>query len=324
MNAAAIRVLYDYNAWAHAQVWQAMKSLDEEQFTQSFDYSLGSLRDHLVHVASVDARWWARVRGADKLPLRLNPADFPTREDVSRLWSVVYHDISMVLEHMDDDFVTEDITYTARGEERTNPAWQILLHVVNHGTDHRAQMLYLLHQLGVKTTEQDFVYYLRDEMPPRGQVTVNGDMIRALFSYDTYATSRLVSECMAALDDDALDQDFGYSHGTVRRQLAHVIIAGQYWLGRAFDTDIESSVSSVFAAMTELGNNVTDKELTLPVEYTTSHGRPAANIRWEMLWHLVNHNTDHRAQTLAMLHELGAPTFEQDLMIYFWDYHDTL
>jgi uncharacterized damage-inducible protein DinB len=241
---------------------------------------------------------------------------------VSRLWSVVYHDIDMVLEQFNDDRVYKDVTYTARGTERTSPAWQILLHVVNHSTDHRAQMLHLLHQLGAKTVEQDFVYYLRDELPPRGQITVDGDIIRALFSYDMYATSRLVSECMAGLSNDALDKDFGYSHGTVRKQLAHLIIAGQYWLGRAFDTDIDGDVSSVFAAMTELANNVTDKELMAPVEYKTSRGRTAANMRWEMLWHLVNHNTDHRAQTLAMLGELGAPTFEQDLMIYFWDYHE--
>jgi hypothetical protein len=34
---------------------------------------------------------------------------------------------------------------------------------------------------------------------------------------------------------------------------------------------------------------------------------------------LVNHGTDHRAQVLRLLHDLGAPTFNQDLIIYLWE-----
>lgn len=40
--------------------------------------------------------------------------------------------------------------------------WQVLLHVVNHGTDHRAQLLRLLSDLGVKTTSQDYKIFVYD------------------------------------------------------------------------------------------------------------------------------------------------------------------
>jgi uncharacterized damage-inducible protein DinB len=39
---------------------------------------------------------------------------------------------------------------------------------------------------------------------------------------------------------------------------------------------------------------------------------------WQVLSHLVNHGTDHRAQVLRALHELGAPTFSQDLIHHLW------
>jgi uncharacterized damage-inducible protein DinB len=42
--------------------------------------------------------------------------------------------------------------------------WQVLLHVVNHGTDHRAQILRLLNDLGVKTTSQDYIFYVYDHL----------------------------------------------------------------------------------------------------------------------------------------------------------------
>ena len=38
--------------------------------------------------------------------------------------------------------------------------WQILLHVANHGTDHRAQLLRLLNDMGVQTKPQDYIFYV--------------------------------------------------------------------------------------------------------------------------------------------------------------------
>jgi uncharacterized damage-inducible protein DinB len=48
------------------------------------------------------------------------------------------------------------------GEDKDLILWQVLLHVVNHGTDHRAQLLRLLNDLGVETTSQDYVFYMYD------------------------------------------------------------------------------------------------------------------------------------------------------------------
>lgn len=33
---------------------------------------------------------------------------------------------------------------------------------------------------------------------------------------------------------------------------------------------------------------------------------------------MANHGTDHRAQILRTLYDLGAPTFSQDLIMYLW------
>jgi uncharacterized damage-inducible protein DinB len=38
--------------------------------------------------------------------------------------------------------------------------WQVLLHVANHATDHRAQLLRALHDLGVDTKSQDYIFYV--------------------------------------------------------------------------------------------------------------------------------------------------------------------
>ncbi len=64
-----------------------------------------------------------------------------------------------------------------------------------------------------------------------------------------------------------------------------------------------------------------DEELLNAIlEYDVPHrGGLKRNTRWQILLQGVNHGTDHRAQVLALLHQLGAPTLEQDFMIYLWD-----
>jgi uncharacterized damage-inducible protein DinB len=52
----------------------------------------------------------------------------------------------------------------AEGEDKNVILWQVLLHVVNHGTDHRAQILRLLNDLGVKTGHQDYIFYVYDNL----------------------------------------------------------------------------------------------------------------------------------------------------------------
>ena len=54
-------------------------------------------------------------------------------------------------------------------EDKDLILWQVLLHVVNHGTDHRAQLLRLLNDLGVKTTSQDYIFYVYENVIPASE-----------------------------------------------------------------------------------------------------------------------------------------------------------
>ena len=160
MNAEYIHTIFQYNLWTHEKIWnECVTFLTEEQFVQDYDYSIGSIRNHLVHVMSVDQRWIARIEGTP-VPERLEPGEFPTPAAVRARWDEIQvHNGAFVLS-LDDAALEKPITYVMRGETYTNPAWHILAHVVNHGTDHRSQMLALLYRLGVPTIEQDMSFYL--------------------------------------------------------------------------------------------------------------------------------------------------------------------
>lgn len=41
---------------------------------------------------------------------------------------------------------------------------QMLLHVINHGTDHRAQLLKMLNEQGIETFPQDYIFFALGRM----------------------------------------------------------------------------------------------------------------------------------------------------------------
>ena len=49
-------------------------------------------------------------------------------------------------------------------EDEGLSVWQVLLHVANHGTDHRAQILRVLKDMGVETTSQDFIFHVYEDL----------------------------------------------------------------------------------------------------------------------------------------------------------------
>ena len=161
MNANAFRHFYDYHFAENRKIWDDVMSLSHEQFTQAVGYSHGSVRDQIVHLMSADDYWFSGLRGV-KRPEPLNPADFDDRKIIRAHWDNVEQNMRDYLAKLRDDILFEKPF--ADGEDKDLILWQVLLHVANHGTDHRAQLLRLLNDLRVKTTSQDYIFYIYDHL----------------------------------------------------------------------------------------------------------------------------------------------------------------
>jgi len=164
MNADDLRRLFAYHFALHRRIWECIDRLTDEQFVAPVNYSIGSVRNHMVHLASVEQRWLARVAGTP-LPDRLDYNDYPTRAAARAKWDEVEAHFKAFLDGLTDADLHRPVTFpiSRRLEPVTNTVWEILLHVVNHGTDHRAQVLPILHRAGAPTLEQDFMLYLWDQ-----------------------------------------------------------------------------------------------------------------------------------------------------------------
>ena len=162
MNANASRHFYEYHFTENCKIWDGfITSLSHEQFIRDADYSHGSVRDQIVHLMSVYDTWFSGLRGVE-IPESLDPADFDDRNFLRAHWDGVEQNMRAYLAKLRDDMLFEKPF--AEGEDKDLILWHVLLHIVDHSTDHRAQLLRLLNDLGVKTTSQDYIFYVYDHL----------------------------------------------------------------------------------------------------------------------------------------------------------------
>ncbi len=158
MSIESFQEMYAYNFWANRQVWSCIEQLSEEQFTQDSGYAHGSLRAQSIHIMDVEW-WWLHFLATGELSF-LNEDDYVTRADVRRQWDLVEKAAMAYIQMLTPAKLERDARPEFWREERKPiKVWQALFQVANHSTDHRAQMLAAIHEMGGATIEQDYLNY---------------------------------------------------------------------------------------------------------------------------------------------------------------------
>ena len=164
MNANAFRHFYDYHFAENRKVWNGVTSLSFEQFMQPVNYSHGSVHDQIVHLIDAEDVWFSELRGIEPSE-PLPSADVDDRDIIRLHWDKVEHNIRAYLAELQDDMLF-DKPIIEPEEDKALIVWQVLLHVINHATDHRAQLLRVLNDLRVETTYQDYIFYVYSHPMP--------------------------------------------------------------------------------------------------------------------------------------------------------------
>ncbi len=163
MNADAFRQLYNYHFSENRKMWDKyVTPLTSEQFTQGVSYSHGSVRNQIVHLINADDMWFSELLGIQPY----EPPAHAVSDDrgiIRAYWDSVEQKMRGYLSDLRDDMLFEK-PIEEPDEDRVLFVWQVLLHVANHGTDHRAQILRLLNDLGVETSSQDFIFYIYKQL----------------------------------------------------------------------------------------------------------------------------------------------------------------
>jgi uncharacterized damage-inducible protein DinB len=122
------------------------------------------VRDTLVHLYSAEWAWYQRWQGlSPTAPLRFD--DYPDLETLRRAWTEQEHKLRAYLESLGEADVTRVINYRLfSGQAGASPFWQMLQHMVNHGSYHRGQVTTMLRQLGATPPKSvDMITYYREK-----------------------------------------------------------------------------------------------------------------------------------------------------------------
>ncbi|HTP43592.1 MAG TPA: DinB family protein [Candidatus Limnocylindrales bacterium] len=161
MNVDDFHLLYEYNSWANRRTLDACSTLTPEQFTRDLGSSFPSIRDTLAHVCEVEWLWLERWLGRSG---SLRPgSDFPTFDSLRRRWQEVESSLVGYVSALKPEDIQRVVEHkTTQGVPQAAPLWQMMQHLVNHGTYHRGQIAAMLRQLGSKATSTDLIFFYRE------------------------------------------------------------------------------------------------------------------------------------------------------------------
>ena len=151
-----------YHQWANQLLIDRIKQLPAEHFEQEVISSFSSLKATLMHMWDAESIWWQRMKLQEQVipPGQNFSGGFPEIAQGLISQSKLWHEwIMNAQEHM---FEHEFIYYTTKREKFKQAVYQVILHIFNHGTYHRGQIVNILRQLEVGIIPQtDFSVWSR-------------------------------------------------------------------------------------------------------------------------------------------------------------------
>ena len=105
---------------------------------------------------SVDERWFRGLRGKPDIDFH-NPESFGEPKEIRLQWDLVEAEMRVYLDGLTDKDLEKPF-------QENMKVWQVLSHVVNHGTAHRSQIGARLRHLGLKPPPQDYILYVLEKL----------------------------------------------------------------------------------------------------------------------------------------------------------------
>lgn len=158
-----VRMSFGYYTWAHERIFAQALGLDPTQWqapSPNPNPYPGSLAFVLTHTVNSERVWKARITG-QPTPPPLEAAGFATPGTLYTFWLSVNRETNAYLGTLDDDALAETVHYLdSQGAPQSYARWECLMHLANHGTQHRSEAAILLTDLGRSPGDIDIRRYV--------------------------------------------------------------------------------------------------------------------------------------------------------------------
>jgi len=160
MDKSDISVLIAYNFWADERILITCERITTDEFIRFVAPNPGwdSLRGILIHALDTESGWRLVLQAQDASGV-LKEDDFPDIATLRSHWEV---ERAAWLKY--EAGLNQDVLNKGYGDDpKTSPkVWQTIIHVVNHGTQHRSEAAAILTGYGQSPGELDFATFLTE------------------------------------------------------------------------------------------------------------------------------------------------------------------
>ena len=162
MNIEDIQLIYEYNYWANKKILAASARVTQEQFAAPASFPYGGLHGTLLHVLEAEWSWRALFQKIEDAS-ELSSAEYSALQLIENLWRDEEIAMRAYIATLRDEDMESHLRYiTDTGIQRDRILWHCLLHVVNHGTQHRSEAAALLTDYGQSPGDLDFTVFLNE------------------------------------------------------------------------------------------------------------------------------------------------------------------
>ena len=155
MQREDIRWLFAYDRWATRRVLAALDGLDRGVWGETDAIGERGLGSILVHQLGAAQRWRVGLQSlGDSEGPRPEHEPLPSADELRRRWDAEWVEMDAWLPTLEQGFLDH--------VDDGVPVWQMLAHVVNHGTQHRSEAAALLTEAGHSPGELDMIFYAEE------------------------------------------------------------------------------------------------------------------------------------------------------------------
>jgi uncharacterized damage-inducible protein DinB len=151
-----------YNFWANKTITDLILTLDAAKHQHPLESSFPTLHATVLHMWVAETAWLQRIKRQEKIMIPTN-LDNPTMQDVvNGLIRQSVHWEEWVNSNSEMMLKQEYVFQNSKNELFKQAIYETVMHVMNHSTYHRGQLVTMMRTLGIKTIPQtDFMVFIQ-------------------------------------------------------------------------------------------------------------------------------------------------------------------
>ncbi|MBC8509648.1 MAG: DinB family protein [Anaerolineales bacterium] len=153
----SLTTLFSHNKWANLHLLERCSALSGEQLEATIPGAFGSIRGTLLHIVTSEQAYFTRISTGQPR------ADSDDDMLIADMIKAVHETGTGLIEWATKVQADDTVELNWSGTPREVPKTVILTQVINHATEHRAQIMTILTQIGIEPPNLDSWTYF-DEM----------------------------------------------------------------------------------------------------------------------------------------------------------------